>query len=103
MAAAGRTRVYVGLDDTDTLDAGGTGRLARSLATYLAGAVLGSWIEGVSRHQLLQDPRVPCTRRNRCSCLVLSVPRGELDRLRRLGRAHIVRGSVPGSDPGYCV
>ena len=79
---------YVGLDDTDVVGAGGTGQLARSLALVLQAGLPGLQLEGVSRHQLLQGhPRVPCTRRSRCSCIVAR------------GRAHILQRSVKGSDP----
>lgn len=95
--------LYLGLDDTDTADDGGTGQLARSLARFLARAVPGCRIEGVSRHQLLRDPRVPATRRNRCSCVVVRVPGEALPVVWALARAHVRRGSVPGSDPGLCL
>ena len=101
-AAEGVT-VYLGLDDTDVLHDGGTGALARSLARLVVTALPGSRLEGVSRHQLLRDPRVPCTRRNRCSCVVVRIERRRMDDLRRLGRAHVLERSVVGSDPGYCV
>lgn len=95
--------VYLGLDDTDTVDVGGTGQLARSLAVGLRAELPGCRIEGVSRHQLLQDPRVPCTRRNRCSCIVLDLEPSQVSKLAPLGRAHVLDGSVDGSDPGLCV
>jgi tRNA(Ile2) C34 agmatinyltransferase TiaS len=95
--------VYLGLDDTDTVDLGGTGQLARSLALRLRAELPGCRIEGVSRHQLLQDPRVPCTRRNRCSCVVVDVEPSGASRVAPLGRTHILDGSVHGSDPGLCV
>ena len=47
--------IYVGIDDTDTLDDPGTNQLARHLVRELAGDYNGQLI---LRHQLLEDPRV---------------------------------------------
>ncbi len=52
--------IYIGIDDTDTLDTPGTNQLARHLVRELTGLVRG---RVVTRHQLLEDPRVPCTRK----------------------------------------
>jgi hypothetical protein len=95
--------LYLGLDDTDSLERGGTGQLARSLAERLVAAIPGIEIEGVSRHQLLQDPRVPATRRNRCSCVVVRSAQGRIEDVVAFARDHIRDGSVAGSDPGLCV
>jgi hypothetical protein len=97
------TLLYLGLDDTDSLERGGTGQLARSLAERLVAAIPGVAIEGVSRHQLLQDPRVPATRRNRCSCVVVRPAAAPIEDVTALARDHIGAASVPGSDPGLCV
>jgi len=59
--------IYVGLDDTDTLDDPGTNQLARHLVRELAGHYTGRII---IRHQLLEDPRVPCTKKNGCASLL---------------------------------
>jgi hypothetical protein len=95
--------LYVGLDDTDTRDLGGTGRLARALADALAPWAAGEGTVSVSRHQLLQDPRVPCTRKNRCSCVVLAAPEAALEAVARAARAFVGARAEPGSDPGLCV
>jgi tRNA(Ile2) C34 agmatinyltransferase TiaS len=91
----------IGLDDTDNLESRGTGHLARSIAAELATdyAVLG-----VTRHQLLIDPRVPCTRNNSSAAILLRA-NGRLD-LRGLAervRALMLANFEPGSDPGLCV
>ena len=95
--------LYIGLDDTDTLDRGGTGRLARALAGALVAFSVGEPGPSVSRHQLLQDPRVPCTRKNRCSCVVLRAPEEALEAVAREARAFVAARAEPGSDPGLCV
>ena len=61
--------LFIGLDDTDTLESRGTGHLARQIAAALAS---DHTLLGVTRHQLLVDPRVPCTRNNSCAAIVLN-------------------------------
>ncbi len=56
--------IYVGIDDTDTLDDPGTNQLARHIVRQLSGQFRGRMI---LRHQLLEDPRVPCTKKNGCA------------------------------------
>jgi tRNA(Ile2) C34 agmatinyltransferase TiaS len=112
--------LFIGLDDTDNLQSRGTGHLARQIAAALAAdyAVLG-----VTRHQLLVDPRVPCTKNNSCAAITLedghSGGNGRDD-----GRSHgdpaalaeataavllervstlMLADFQPGSDPGLCV
>jgi len=93
--------IFIGLDDTDTLETRGTGHLARQIAAALAEdyAVLG-----VVRHQLLRDPRVPCTKNNSSATIILNGDRaassaGLTERL----RAMMLDDFQPGSDPGLCV
>jgi tRNA(Ile2) C34 agmatinyltransferase TiaS len=92
---------FIGLDDTDTLESRGTGHLARQIAATLAAdhAVLG-----VTRHQLLVDPRVPCTKNNSCAAISLDVANGLTtgDLLEQV-RALMLADYQLGSDPGLCV
>lgn len=93
--------IYVGIDDTDVVDSPGTNQLARALVRHAAGqcrCVL------IVRHQLLEDPRVPCTSHNgsasillepECHCTIPAL----IDALRERMRQWF----VPGSDPGLCV
>ena len=53
--------IYVGMDDTDVEGSRGTNQLARSLVAALASEVR---CIRIVRHQLLEDPRVPCTTKN---------------------------------------
>jgi len=103
--------VFIGLDDTDTLESRGTGYLARQIAAALA---TDYPLLGVTRHQLLRDPRVPCTRNNSSAAIALDV-NGRLDPATPLERALLERALLervqtamladyqPGSDPGLCV
>jgi tRNA(Ile2) C34 agmatinyltransferase TiaS len=93
--------MFIGLDDTDTLESRGTGHLARQIAATLA---LDYPVLGVTRHQLLVDPRVPCTKNNSCAAIGLDAANGLapddlLEQVRSLMLAHY----QPGSDPGLCV
>jgi tRNA(Ile2) C34 agmatinyltransferase TiaS len=93
--------IFIGLDDTDTLETRGTGRLARQIAAALAADYP---VLGVTRHQLLVDPRVPCTQNNSSAAIALDVD-GDLDLTTLSGRirALMLADYQPGSDPGLCV
>jgi tRNA(Ile2) C34 agmatinyltransferase TiaS len=93
--------IYVGLDDTDIVDSPGTNQLARQLARELAGRFHTRLIV---RHQLLEDPRVPCTNKNGCAALVLE-PRHDasIEGLADQLCPRVVEWSPPGSDPGLCI
>jgi tRNA(Ile2) C34 agmatinyltransferase TiaS len=73
--------IYIGLDDTDAPGTLGTKRLARVLAAELAGEYRCRLIV---RHQLLVDPRVPCTTKNSTAAIMLQ--------LRNCGSAATVPG-----------
>jgi tRNA(Ile2) C34 agmatinyltransferase TiaS len=93
--------LFLGLDDTDILDSRGTGHLARSIAGELAADHV---LLGVIRHQLLRDPRVPCTKNNSSAAIVLDGdaaidPASLLERVRRIMQDNF----QPGSDPGLCL
>lgn len=97
----GRQLIFLGLDDTDTLHSRGTGHLARQIAAALSSryAVLG-----VTRHQLLLDPRIPYTAKNSSAAIVVSA-NGHTDLERLMGEARSMMHDrfVRGSDPGLCV
>ena len=66
----GRPTVLVGIDDTDNLTSPGTGWIAQSLIRQLASEGFGEPL-GITRHQLLKDPRVPYTSHNSSACLAI--------------------------------
>jgi hypothetical protein len=90
--------ILIGIDDTDNLQSDGTGRLARRLAE-VAAARGAKWL-GNTRHQLLFDERIPCTRQNRGICMAVEWG-GAIEQLRSLADS-ITAWSVAGSDPGIC-
>jgi hypothetical protein len=93
--------IYIGIDDTDTLDSPGTNQLARRLAAALPP---GFTFTMALRHQLLFDPRIPYTSKNGSASLLVVAERGHraaelIPTLQREMRAWY----IPGSDPGLCV
>jgi hypothetical protein len=101
--------IYVGLDDTDTLDSPGTNQLAKSIVQDLADRFECVFI---LRHQLLDDPRVPYTSKNGSASVWLK-PIGKTgwnaseealcEMLFEEFRIGLKQRFVPGSDPGLCV
>jgi len=97
-----KMKVYIGFDDTDTIDAEvGTGKLARRFEALLPG---GCRLWGVVRQQLLVDDRIPYTSHNSSACavIVLREP-SQAEELLSRAIAHIEKESAPGSDPGLCL
>lgn len=93
--------IYVGIDDTDTLETAGTNQLAREIAARLKPQLR---CVSIVRHQLFFDPRVPYTSKNGSASL-------RFERLVDLTLAtliaqirHIMQEwFVDGSDPGLVV
>lgn len=93
--------IFIGIDDTDTLNSRGTGRLARNIAAILSSDFA---IEGVVRHQLLQDPRVPFTSHNSSATIILREQQEtNLQDLFLRIKSLMLSDFQEGSDPGLCV
>ncbi len=98
--------IYLGIDDTDNHLSGGTGRVARTLA---AGLRAEGWsVRGVTRHQLLKDPRVPYTSNNSSNVIHVLTSPAQVRSSPRDAIESFVRATLPalcleGSDPGYAV
>jgi hypothetical protein len=92
---------FIGLDDTDDLESRGTGHLARQIAAALA---QDCRVLGVTRHQLLVDPRVRCTKNNSSAAILVDAD-GDLEpgMLLRRVRPLVSDEYQAGSDPGLCV
>jgi hypothetical protein len=96
------TMIFIGLDDTDTIESRGTGHLARQIAVALVDA--GYTIAGVTRHQLLVDPRVPCTKNNSCAAILVDTgDESHITQLLDQARTILLTEHQPGSDPGLCI
>lgn len=63
-------KLLIGIDDTDNLESRGTGYRVRQLANWLSEKNLVVPL-GITRHQLLVDPRIPYTSHNSSACLVV--------------------------------
>ena len=93
--------IYVGVDDTDMPGTPGTNKFARALATSLADRYR---CEIIVRHQLLEDPRVPCTSKNSAAALLLMPHNGaSVEPLKDALRDFVGQWFIDGSDPGFCV
>ena len=94
-------RIYLGFDDTDTVDADrGTGKLARWFENQMPDDCRMS---GVLRQQLLVHENIPYTSHNSAACVVIDAPDASffeiiIDRAVR----HVEHFYLEGSDPGIC-
>jgi hypothetical protein len=95
-------RYLVAIDDTDNLESRGTGYRSRQLCDAIGAAGIGRGL-GVTRHQLLVDPRIPYTSHNSSACLEIEAPADAAAALFALGREFLLRESAPGSDAGLAV
>ncbi len=93
--------IYIGLDDTDNKTSRGTGRLARAMAATLSERYR---VWGITRHQLLVDPRVPYTSHNSSATLHL-MEDGDVNlaALADEAQAIMLADFQDGSDPGLCI
>jgi len=97
------SRLLVGIDDTDNLESKGTGNLAQRLVEALREAGLGS-ASGVTRHQLLVDPRIPYTSHNSSACIAWDGDPGvNAEAIAHVAGLFLESASAPGSDPGLAI
>lgn len=93
--------IYLGIDDTDTRESRGTGRLARFIADELSSEYL---ILGVTRHQLYVHDEIPYTSHN--SAAVLHIDGngdGSIGKIYNSARELMLSDFIEGSDPGICI
>lgn len=92
--------LLIGIDDTDNLESRGTGHRVRQLADWLIENQLAE-PKGITRHQLLVDPRIPYTSHNSSACLVVET---ELPQdVWSASRQFLLLTSADGSDVGLCM
>jgi hypothetical protein len=92
--------IYIAVDDTDSLNSRGTGRLARAIA----GACAEQYpLHGVTRHQLFVHDAIPYTSHNSCAVIQLT---GDDHRVANdagaIAEEVMMADFVEGSDPGLC-
>ena len=92
--------IYVGIDDTDTLDSRGTGRLARNIATALSTKYP---IFGVTRHQLFVHPDIPFTSHNSCAAIHVEAPPNAMEEIFCKTKKMMLEDFIEGSDPGLAI
>jgi len=89
------------IDDTDTLDSRGTGRLARAIATLLGKEYP---VLGVTRHQLFVHESIPYTSHNSCAVIHIGPCANDQEkRIFSLACGHMEEDFVEGSDPGIAI
>ncbi len=93
--------VYIGVDDTDVIGSIGTGKVARGLASHLVELGLGT-SRGVSRHQLLVDPRVRYTSHNSSKGLAIETERSVIE-FYQPAADWLSHNFASGADPGLCI
>jgi hypothetical protein len=97
------SRLLVGVDDTDNLESKGTGNLTQRLVEALREAGLGS-ATGVTRHQLLVDPRIAYTSHNSSACIAWNGKPGvDADAIAGFAGPFLETASARGSDPGLAI
>ncbi len=93
-------RILIGIDDTDNAESRGTGFRARQLGELLSVNGLAV-VNGISRHQLFFDRRIPYTSHNSSACIDLYS--SELDKVIEICRIFLPAESAEGSDAGLAV
>ncbi len=97
----GFVTVYLGIDDTDTQESRGTGRLARSIADELSSEYT---ILGVTRHQLFVHDEIPYTSHNSAAVIHIDCNGdGSLQKIYLGAREMMLSDFIVGSDPGICI
>jgi hypothetical protein len=92
-------RFLIAVDDTDTPQAGGTGRLCRQLAEELRSS---ADIWGVTRHQLAVLPEIPYTRKNSANVVHLTCAATDFESIVEYAVVWVADHCCPGSRPGLC-
>jgi len=93
-------RYLIGIDDTDNLETRGTGHRVRQLTEWLSVNDVAA-PQGITRHQLLVDARIPYTSHNSSACLSLETQ--NVDVLWEAARQFLLVESAPGADVGLCL
>src|SRR3972149_6736506 len=95
-------RLLIGIDDTDNVDSRGTGFKARRLGELLSAHNLAA-VDGITRPQLLVDPRIRYTSHNSAACLSARLTSDNHEGIREFCRRFVLEASAEGSDAGLCI
>jgi hypothetical protein len=89
------------IDDTDSLDSRGTGRLARAIADRLSREYP---VSAVTRHQLFVHESIPYTSHNSCAVIhVGPCSSAQEERIFTIARDVMKQDFIEGSDPGIAI
>ena len=94
-------KILVCIDDTDTLETMGTGKLSQILVDAIQERHWGT-CSAISRHQLFVHEDIPYTSHNSAMCFSMDFT-GEIGELIQFGARFLETKSAIGSDPGLCV
>ncbi len=95
-------KVFIAIDDTDSIIEGSTGRSANQLKRLIEEKGWGTSAP-VTRHQLLVHPDVPYTSHNSAMCFQADVVLETWDDMIAGAGQFLQTTSASGSDPGLCV
>ncbi|HEX3011704.1 MAG TPA: hypothetical protein VHQ70_06645 [Syntrophomonadaceae bacterium] len=95
-------KIYVAIDDTDSLEVGATGQSANELRKTINDQGWGK-TEPVTRHQLLLHPDVPYTSHNSSMCFIAHIEDDNLEKFIDYAAWFLKTTSAEGSDPGLCI
>lgn len=90
------------IDDTDNLQAPGTGKLAHRLGELMKEEGLGT-PGRITRHQLFVHPDVPYTSHNSAMCMDFAGTHGKLNDIIEFASDYLKKEGAEGSDPGLAV
>lgn len=95
-------KIVVGIDDTDSLESRGTGKLMEIMAGEIEARGWGR-CANITRHQLFVDPAIPYTSHNSAMCFEAEIQQETMAALIDFGKQFLTEESAEGSDPGFCV
>ncbi len=95
-------KIFVAIDDTDSLEMGSTGRSANELRKLIKDRGWGD-TQAVTRHQLLLHPDIPYTSHNSAMCFIADICEESCAEFITAAGDFLQTTSAPGSDPGLCV
>jgi hypothetical protein len=95
-------QVLVCIDDTDSLESIGTGKLAAKIIGNIEERGWGK-CDAITRHQLYVHPDIPYTSHNSSMCFGVDLHEAYLEGLIDYASDYLLRKSADGSDPGLCV
>jgi tRNA(Ile2) C34 agmatinyltransferase TiaS len=94
-------KIYLAMDDTDSLDSRGTGKLARATGAEISKEF---HVDGISRHQLFVHEDIPYTSHNSCAVLHIEAEkRDDKEWIFETAKECMLSDFIEGSDPGIAV